>query len=152
MLILSLSFVLTISMRSFQFQQLLRKDERLRKIIEAVTHLKIIKLNVWEETFDSQVDELRAKELTSIRMFLTLQVKKIMGQNHLLLSNYLKANLSVKTGTEFFHIVPQIRKVTNRNILFILNSYQSFNTLRKTKIEKSRNVCFQKKQGLIYLL
>ena len=75
MLILSLSFVLTISMRSFQFQQLLRKDERLRKIIEAVTHLKIIKLNVWEETFDSQVDELRAKELTSIRMFLTLQVK-----------------------------------------------------------------------------
>ena len=97
MLILSLSFVLTISMRSFQFQQLLRKDERLRKIIEAVTHLKIIKLNVWEETFDSQVDELRAKELTSIRMFLTLQVKKIMGQNHLLLSNYLKANLSVKT-------------------------------------------------------
>ena len=96
MLILSLSFVLTISMRSFQFQQLLRKDERLRKIIEAVTHLKIIKLNVWEETFDSQVDELRAKELTSIRMFLTLQVKN-NGPNHLPLSNYFKANLSVKT-------------------------------------------------------
>ena len=66
-------------MRTFQFQQLIRKDERLRKIIEAVTHLKIIKLNVWEETFDSQVDELRANELNSIRMFLTLQVSIFIG-------------------------------------------------------------------------
>ena len=74
MFVILLSLGLTISMRTFQFQQLIRKDERLRKIIEAVTHLKIIKLNVWEETFDSQVDELRANELNSIRMFLTLQV------------------------------------------------------------------------------
>ena len=68
------SFGLTLSMRSFQFEQLIRKDDRLRRIMEAVTHLKIIKLMNWEETFDNQVDELRAKELASIRMFLTLQV------------------------------------------------------------------------------
>ena len=88
MIILSLSFALTISMRSFQFQQLFRKDERLRKIIEAVTHLKIIKLNVWEETFDSQVDELRAKELTSIRMFLTLQVNIYLELDLVFLTNF----------------------------------------------------------------
>ena len=79
MFVILLSLGLTISMRTFQFQQLIRKDERLRKIIEAVTHLKIIKLNVWEETFDSQVDELRANELNSIRMFLTLQVSNFLS-------------------------------------------------------------------------
>ena len=67
-------------MRSFQFEQLIRKDDRLRRIMEAVTHLKIIKLMNWEETFDNQVDELRAKELASIRMFLTLQVRTQCGK------------------------------------------------------------------------
>ena len=75
LVVIMFSFGLTLSMRSFQFQQLIRKDDRLRRIMEAVTHLKIIKLMNWEETFDNQVDELRAKELASIRMFLTLQVR-----------------------------------------------------------------------------
>ena len=80
LVVIMFSFGLTLSMRSFQFEQLIRKDDRLRRIMEAVTHLKIIKLMNWEETFDNQVDELRAKELASIRMFLTLQVHSRGGR------------------------------------------------------------------------
>ena len=72
-LIAVVSLTLTANMKRFQFEQLSTKDERLSKIIEAVSYLKIIKLHVWEEPFQAQVDELRCKELTSIRMFLTLQ-------------------------------------------------------------------------------
>ncbi len=49
------------------------KDRRLGKIVEAVSHLKIIKLHVWEDPFQAQVDDCRRAELASIRMFLTLQ-------------------------------------------------------------------------------
>ena len=90
LVVIMFSFGLTLSMRSFQFEQLIRKDDRLRRIMEAVTHLKIIKLMNWEETFDNQVDELRAKELASIRMFLTLQVHTQCGKTRNSLStNYV---------------------------------------------------------------
>lgn len=72
-LICLFSVTLTVNMKKFQFEQLMAKDQRLGKIVEAVSHLKIIKLHVWEEPFQHQVDELRQQELTSIRMFLTLQ-------------------------------------------------------------------------------
>ena len=71
--ILLLSVTLTVNMKRFQLDQLLAKDARLSKIVEAVSHLKIIKLHVWEEPFQAQVDELRVQELTSIRLFLALQ-------------------------------------------------------------------------------
>ena len=89
-------------MRSFQFEQLIRKDDRLRRIMEAVTHLKIIKLMNWEETFDNQVDELRAKELASIRMFLTLQVHTQCGKTR----NSLTTQKSLmKSSIHYFHKV-----------------------------------------------
>ena len=72
-LICLLSVTLTVSMKRFQLEQLVCKDSRLSKIVEAVSHLKIIKLHVWEEPFLSQVDDLRRQELASIRKFLTLQ-------------------------------------------------------------------------------
>lgn len=75
--IVFVSVMLTVHMKHFQMEQLSRKDARLSRIVEAVTHLKMIKLNVWEETFQNSVDELREKELESIKMFLTLQVIKI---------------------------------------------------------------------------
>ena len=54
-LIALISLTLTANMRHFQFKQLCTKDERLSKIVEAVSHLKIIKLHVWEEPFQTQV-------------------------------------------------------------------------------------------------
>ena len=54
-LIALLSLALTASMKRFQFEQLRTKDERLSKIVEAVSYLKIIKLHVWEEPFQAQV-------------------------------------------------------------------------------------------------
>ena len=45
-LIAFLSLALTASMKRFQFEQLRTKDERLSKIVEAVSYLKIIKLHV----------------------------------------------------------------------------------------------------------
>ena len=72
-LICLLSVTLTVNMKSFQLEQLISKDERLSKIVEAVSHLKIIKMHVWEEPFLNQVDDLRRQELQSIRKFLTLQ-------------------------------------------------------------------------------
>ena len=67
------SLTLAANMKRFQFEQLSTKDERLNKIVEAVTHLKIIKLLVWEEPFQQQVEELRIRELAYIRCFMTLQ-------------------------------------------------------------------------------
>ena len=67
------SLTLAVNMKRFQFEQLTTKDERLNKIVEAVTHLKIIKLLVWEEPFQQQVEELRIRELAYIRLFMTLQ-------------------------------------------------------------------------------
>jgi hypothetical protein len=45
-------------MKRFQFEQLRTKDERLSKIVEAVSYLKIIKLHVWEEPFQAQVQDI----------------------------------------------------------------------------------------------
>ena len=102
LVVIMFSFGLTLSMRSFQFEQLIRKDDRLRRIMEAVTHLKIIKLMNWEETFDNQVDELRAKELASIRMFLTLQVRTQCGKTR----NSLTTKKSLmKSSIHCFHKV-----------------------------------------------
>ena len=57
-LIAFLSLALTASMKRFQFEQLRTKDERLSKIVEAVSYLKIIKLHVWEEPFQAQVQDI----------------------------------------------------------------------------------------------
>ena len=57
-LITLLSLALTASMKRFQFEQLRTKDERLSKIVEAVSYLKIIKLHVWEEPFQAQVQDI----------------------------------------------------------------------------------------------
>ena len=57
-LIALLSLALTASMKRFQFEQLRTKDERLSKIVEAVSYLKIIKLHVWEELFQAQVRDI----------------------------------------------------------------------------------------------
>ena len=57
-LIALLSLALTASMKRFQFEQLRTKDERLSKIVEAVSYLKIIKLHVWEEPFQAQVRDI----------------------------------------------------------------------------------------------
>lgn len=57
-LIAFLSLALTASMKRFQFEQLRTKDERLSKIVEAVSYLKIIKLHVWEEPFQAQVRDI----------------------------------------------------------------------------------------------
>lgn len=57
-LITLLSLALTASMKRFQFEQLSTKDERLSKIVEAVSYLKIIKLHVWEEPFQAQVQDI----------------------------------------------------------------------------------------------
>ena len=62
-------------MKHFQFEQLSTKDERLNKIVEAVSHLKIIKLHVWEEPFQTQVrdiDEHKTQEF--LKTFLSLFV------------------------------------------------------------------------------
>ena len=71
--IVVMSLLLTTRMKYFQREQLTKKDSRIARIVETVTHLKIIKLNVWEDTFKNSVGDLRSKELSSIRMFLTLQ-------------------------------------------------------------------------------
>ena len=58
-LIALLSLTLTANMKHFQFEQLNTKDDRLNKTVEAVSHLKIIKLHVWEEPFQAQVREIK---------------------------------------------------------------------------------------------
>eukprot|EP00095_Tigriopus_kingsejongensis_P005978 maker-scaffold48_size466083-snap-gene-2.9 protein:Tk05978 transcript:maker-scaffold48_size466083-snap-gene-2.9-mRNA-1 annotation:"hypothetical protein TRIADDRAFT_50060" len=72
-LILLVSLFLSIRMKECQCNQLFRKDERLKKIVEVLNHLKVIKFQVWERTFEQSVQGLRDFELEALREFLLIQ-------------------------------------------------------------------------------
>ena len=67
-------------MNRCQQDHLVHKDRRLRKIVEILNHLKIIKFHVWENTFEESVRHLRAEELESLREFLLLQAFQASGR------------------------------------------------------------------------
>ena len=60
-------------MQRAQDDQLRKKDCRVQQLFETVTNLKVIKLHVWESTFESIVSDLRRDELSSVRRFITFQ-------------------------------------------------------------------------------
>ena len=72
-IIVSLSIYLTFRMRTVQAQQLKKKDCRIQRIFETLINLKVLKLHVWESTFERIVGLLRLDELVSVRSFITLQ-------------------------------------------------------------------------------
>ena len=55
LLIVLLSVCLTYKMQAAQSDQLTKKDGRVQRIFETVTNLKVIKLHVWEQTFEDLV-------------------------------------------------------------------------------------------------
>ena len=68
-----MSIYLTLRMRTVQALQLQKKDCRIQRIFETLINLKVLKLHVWESTFERIVGLLRLDELVSIRSFITLQ-------------------------------------------------------------------------------
>ena len=72
-IIVSLSIYLTFRMRTVQAEQLKKKDSRIQRIFETLINLKVLKLHVWESTFERIVGRLRLDELVSVRSFITLQ-------------------------------------------------------------------------------
>ena len=60
-------------MRTVQAEQLRKKDCRIQRIFETLINLKVLKLHVWESTFERIVGLLRLDELVSVRSFITLQ-------------------------------------------------------------------------------
>ena len=60
-------------MRTVQSIQLKKKDCRIQRIFETLINLKVLKLHVWESTFERIVGLLRLDELVSVRSFITLQ-------------------------------------------------------------------------------
>ena len=72
-IIVSFSIYLTFRMRTVQAQQLKKKDCRIQRIFETLINLKVLKLHVWESTFERIVGLLRLDELISVRTFITLQ-------------------------------------------------------------------------------
>ena len=60
-------------MRTVQAEQLKKKDNRVQRIFETFINLKVLKLHVWEATFERIVGLLRLEELVSVRSFITLQ-------------------------------------------------------------------------------
>ena len=72
-IIVGLSIYLTFRMRTVQAEQLKKKDSRIQRIFETLINLKVLKLHVWESTFERIVGRLRLDELVSVRSFITLQ-------------------------------------------------------------------------------
>ena len=72
-IIVGMSIYLTLRMRTAQALQLQKKDSRIQRIFETLINLKVLKLHVWESTFERIVGLLRLDELVSIRSFITLQ-------------------------------------------------------------------------------
>lgn len=72
-LILLVSLFLSLRMKECQCNQLKRKDDRLKKVVEVLNHLKVIKFQVWERTFERSVQGLREHELEALREFLLIQ-------------------------------------------------------------------------------
>ena len=60
-------------MRTVQALQLKKKDCRVQRIFETLINLKVLKLHVWESTFERIVGLLRLDELVSVRSFIRLQ-------------------------------------------------------------------------------
>ena len=55
LLIVFISVCLTFKMQNAQSNQLRKKDGRVQRIFETVINLKVIKLHVWEPTFEDLV-------------------------------------------------------------------------------------------------
>lgn len=75
--IVSVSVALSWRMRECQQEQLERKDERMLKIVEVLNHLKVLKFNVWESTFEASTEEVREQELKSLKHFLLIQAFQV---------------------------------------------------------------------------
>ena len=72
-MMLGMSIYLTLRMRTVQATQLQKKDCRIQRIFETFINLKVVKLHVWESTFERIVGLLRLDELVSVRSFIRLQ-------------------------------------------------------------------------------
>ena len=62
LLIVFLSVCMTYQMQKAQSDQLRKKDGRVQRIFETVTNLKVIKLHVWEPTFEDMVSLIIVKK------------------------------------------------------------------------------------------
>lgn len=64
-------------MRGWQQDHLCKKDLRLQKVVEVINHIKVLKFNVWETTFEKGTMEARKSELHSLQGFLMMQALQV---------------------------------------------------------------------------
>ncbi|KAF9080613.1 Multidrug resistance-associated protein 1, partial [Mortierella sp. AM989] len=60
-------------MNTFQDEQLKWMDSRLRLITELLSNIKIVKLYHWETPMRKRIDDLRAKELSALKLLATVR-------------------------------------------------------------------------------
>ncbi|XP_029465938.1 canalicular multispecific organic anion transporter 1 [Rhinatrema bivittatum] len=72
-LLIPINAVLATKSRGFQMKNMKNKDKRMKIMTEIINGIKILKLYAWEPSFESQVQEIREKELKDMLHFNYLQ-------------------------------------------------------------------------------
>ncbi|XP_030058790.1 ATP-binding cassette sub-family C member 2 [Microcaecilia unicolor] len=72
-LLIPINAVLATKSRGLQMKNMKSKDKRMKIMTEIINGIKILKLYAWEPSFESQVQEIREKELTNLLHFTYLQ-------------------------------------------------------------------------------
>ena len=66
-------------MEKYQFNQMQKKDERVRLITEILNGIKVLKLYGWEQTFVQRIDEIRDQEVHQLKIFQFLEATQFFA-------------------------------------------------------------------------
>ena len=66
-------------MEKYQFNQMQKKDERVRLITEILNGIKVLKLYGWEQSFVQRIDEIRDQEVHQLKIFQFLEATQFFA-------------------------------------------------------------------------
>ena len=79
LLLLPLNAIVWSVMEKYQYNQMKKKDERVRLITEILNGIKVLKLYGWEMSFVKRIDEIRDEEVYQLKIFQFLEASQFFA-------------------------------------------------------------------------
>lgn len=108
-------------MEKYQFNQMKKKDERVRIITEILNGIKVIKLYGWELSFVKRINSIREEEMHQLKIFQFLEATQFFA--------WTSAPLIVALASfATFVLIDPINNILDSETAFV--SLTLFNTMR----------------------
>lgn len=120
-LMLPLNMYVANKLKYFQIKQMVKKDERVKVMNEILGGMKVLKLYAWEDSFETAVNKIRAKELQIIKN------SAIVNAYVFFIWNMIPVVVTIVSFTTFVFVDPENNHITP-NAVFV--SVSLFNLLR----------------------